>query len=190
VLGCPSLRSDGSLTVGFVGCLHEGKGWELVGHAVRALREKGHPIRLLLAGTGPPREVTAAARICTEISNGSGFLGWVPDAGRNLMPQLDVLVLPSAVEGMPMAALEALAAGVPIIATPVGGLRDAIADGQEGFLIPRNLNAITDKLRLLLGDKGLLGAMSAAARSRYEREFGVGAMGERYERLYLRLRPT
>jgi UDP-glucose:(heptosyl)LPS alpha-1,3-glucosyltransferase len=76
----------------------------------------------------------------------------------------DALVFPSTYEAFPLVALEAAAAGLPILATPVNGVRELIRDGESGFLIERDPDSIAAVLRRLGDDAGLRARVGAAAR--------------------------
>ena len=109
----------GELTVGHIGTLSHGKGWRVTAEAVSALRRDRIPVRFTVAGSGP--DIKEAEAWCRDHSDHCDFRGQVRNAVANVMPDLDVFVLPSLWEGMSMAALEAPAAGVPVLKTPVGG---------------------------------------------------------------------
>jgi len=95
------------------------------------------------------------------------------------------LVLPSYAEGLPMAILEAMAHSLPIIATRVGAIGEAVSDGQEGFLIGAgDVEALADRMLRLAGDPDLRHRMGEAARRRAEAEFSLDAMVDRIVALY------
>lgn len=92
------------------------------------------------------------------------FVGWRTDALR-LLALMDILVHPSLSEGFGRAVLEALALGLPVVVSGVGGLREIIADGRNGFLVePGNSAMIADRLRQLIGDKALRERLGRAGR--------------------------
>jgi glycosyltransferase involved in cell wall biosynthesis len=100
----------------------------------------------------------------------------------------DCLVLPSYAEGLPMAVLEAMAYGLPVIATRVGAIPEAVTDGQEGFLIePGDVEALADRLLRLAEDVSLRRRMGQAARRRAETTFSLDAMTEHVMQVYLAL---
>jgi glycosyltransferase involved in cell wall biosynthesis len=112
-----------------------------------------------------------------------GFREDVPD----LLAAADVYVMPSLSEGLPLALLEAMFAGKPIVASEVGGIPEVITSGQDGLLVPAgDAGAIAVALRDLLRDGGRREQLGRAARERAESAFGVGSMTERYEALYAR----
>jgi len=112
-----------------------------------------------------------------------GTLG--AEAKEAALAAADVLVLPSYAEGLPMAVLEAMAWGMPVIATRVGAIPEAVADGVEGYLIePGDLGALADRMSRLASDAAMRARMGAAARERAEREFSLEAGVERLMQLY------
>lgn len=112
------------------------------------------------------------------------MLGWRKDA-TGLLPDMDMLLLPSLTEGTPMVILEAMAAGVPVIASDVGGIGEIIEDSRTGLLIkPRDPGAIVESVKALLDDRGLAERISRNAASEVESRFSARRMSELYERTY------
>ena len=102
-----------------------------------------------------------------------------------VLSALDVYVLSSVWEGLPMAALEAMATGLPVVATRVGGLPTAVRHGQTGYLVPpRDPDRLAAALVSLLQDGALRNRFGAAGRDLYLRRFTAEAMTTTYERLY------
>jgi glycosyltransferase involved in cell wall biosynthesis len=112
------------------------------------------------------------------------FLGYRADAGA-LLDQLDALVLPSWIEGMPLVVLEAMAHAKPVIATPVGGSPELVADGETGLLVPpRDPAALAAAIRDLLDDPDRARRLGLAGRERAQREFSEAAMTARVLEVY------
>lgn len=176
------LDSTKPLTVGHVAVIDDGKGWELTGQAVDLLRKEGINIRFLIAGRGPDAE--KAKRWCEERPEYSTFFGYSADPLREVFPHLDVLSLPSISEGLPMAVLEAISFGIPVIASGVGGLPDLIENGHNGFLITRNVTSIMDALRKLTQSRKLHQAMSKNAIQSHRGLYSTDSMGTSYEKMY------
>jgi len=170
-LGIPS----GAQVVAFVGRLSPEKAPEVL---LRAARGTG--VVLLFAGDGPLR----AALEPEAVGNAARFLGFVPEVGR-VLAAADVLALPSRTEGLPMAVLEAMAAGVPVVASAVGSLPDVLRDGAGVLVPPDDVEALREALRHL-ADPTPRQAMALTARARVESRYGAAAMARTYlERLYL-----
>jgi len=109
----------------------------------------------------------------------------------SLIGGADVVVLPSYTEGLPNVALEASAAGVPVVATAVGGTPEAIADGTSGFLVaPGEPASIATRVGELLRDPALRARFGAAGRDRMRELFTFQAQAAAYLRLLHTLRPT
>jgi glycosyltransferase involved in cell wall biosynthesis len=108
-----------------------------------------------------------------------------------LIPWADAVVLPSLTEGLPNVALEAGAAGVPVVATAVGGTPEVVADGQTGFLVrPNDSNAFAAGVIAILSDHGLAKSLGTAARRRMRELFSFEAQAEAYQALLAELRVT
>ncbi len=112
------------------------------------------------------------------------FLGFRDDAGA-LLDQLDVVVLPSWIEGLPVTVLEAMAHAKPVIATPVGGTAELVADGETGLLVPaRDPGRLAEAIRSLAADPELRRRLGAAGRERVGREFSESEMTRRVLEVY------
>src|SRR5207302_3968316 len=100
----------------------------------------------------------------------------------------DILVHPSLSEGISNIVLEAMATGVPVIGTRIGGLEEQIVDGITGVLVPpKNGRALADAIAALVADRGSWSRMGAAARRIVEQHFSLGPMVDAYESLYARV---
>ncbi len=109
------------------------------------------------------------------------FHGWVSgDRKHGLFAAADLLALPSHHEGLPNALIEAMAAGLPALVTPVGCVLDAVTDGRDAVVIPtRNVEALTNALRQLVGSAALRERLGRAAFRRAEDQFAVEGAVER-----------
>lgn len=171
-----------------VGRLVKEKDYPLLVDAVSIMLDRHPGIRCLLVGEGDRRQ---------EISDRIGSLGLaghVRIAGaRSDIPDLlgaaDVFVLSSIREGLPVSLLEAMAAGRGIAATSVGGIPDAVREGENGLLVPPGDSAaLAHAAGKLLGDRDLRLRLGAAAREEVEKRFSIkrtaGRVGEIYSELY------
>jgi glycosyltransferase involved in cell wall biosynthesis len=103
----------------------------------------------------------------------------------NLLAAADVFAMPSLWEGLPLALLEAMLAGRPIVASRISGIPEAVTDDVEGLLsTPGDIESLRQALGRLLSDSALRTRLGAAARARARREFTVEAMVDAYERRY------
>lgn len=140
-----------------------------------------------LVGDGPLLPQVKA--LAQELGLGSRvrFLGRRVDID-SVLAEAQVFVLTSRWEGLPLTILEAMRAGLPVVASDVGGVGEAVVDGHTGFLVPRGEQALLrDRLRRLLADPGLRVQMGAAARKRYEEHFTVERMVEGVWEVYSRV---
>lgn len=186
--GCPSLRNvQAPFTVGFVSSFDRNKGWDIVAAAVEQLANEGEAIRLLMAGGGPEAPQAAAWAASREYAQ---FLGYVPDAYDTLVPKLDCLALLTKKEGMPIVLLEAMACGVPILATSVNAIPEMISEGENGFLVERSVDAAVFYLRELIHDRARLMYMHRRSREIFKERFEIGSVGRQYLALYEELAST
>jgi len=147
-------------------------------------------VHLLVIGDGPQRDRLRRFRDQAEIRDKVHFLGHRDDVPR-LMPHFDVLWSTSAYEGQSNAILEAMAVGVPVVATDVPGTRDLVVDGQTGYLVsPPNLDtarrraAFARHTNILLDDRERARRLGEAARERVLSGFSVEKMVDGYAKLY------
>jgi glycosyltransferase involved in cell wall biosynthesis len=97
----------------------------------------------------------------------------------------DVLLLPSVNEGTPVSAIEALAAGRPVVATRVGGVPDVVVDGEDGFLVePGDVDGLAERLEELAGDPERRRLMGEHGRARVLPRYGVSRLIDDVDRLY------
>ncbi|MGN6153248.1 MAG: glycosyltransferase [Lysobacteraceae bacterium] len=139
---------------------------------------------LVLVGDGPLRDTLAAEAGALGIADAVRFLGDRGDVDA-LLPGFDAFALSSRSEGYSMALLEACAAGLPIVATDVGGNREIVRDGVNGRVVPAGSDvALAEAIASLLRDPGAAAAMGRAGRDWALREASVEAMMRRYDALY------
>ncbi len=159
--GTPAL--DGRI-VGNVARLAEQKGHrDLISAATRVLER--HPeVRFVVAGDGELRD--ELQRLAEPLGDRFQFLGARDDVP-DLLASFDVFAFPSRFEGLCLAVIEAQAAGVPVVATPVGGIKESIVDGETGWLVPlRDPDALSDRIAWVLDHDAEARDVAAAARTR------------------------
>jgi glycosyltransferase involved in cell wall biosynthesis len=144
--------------------------------AFAVVRAEVADVRLEIAGSGPERPRLEHEIDVLRLAGAVKFLGWRPDLPQ-LLPSWDIFALASFDEGFGIAALEAMAAGLPVVATAVGGVPELVSDGNTGFLVPRgDVAALAARLRVLLLDPERRLAMGAAGRARARAEFSIERM--------------
>lgn len=174
----------GKKIVGTVARLAPQKG---VGGFIKAAAVVASDIKdavFLVAGDGPLRAGLEKEAAAPGLTGRVFFIGERRDIDR-IMPCLDLFVLASVTEGMPLAVLEAMAACRPVVATRVGGVPEIITDGVNGLLVkPGDVAGLAAAIRKLVGDREMSGALGKEGRKRVLRDFTVGNMARRTESLY------
>ncbi|MBD3245694.1 MAG: glycosyltransferase [Candidatus Omnitrophica bacterium] len=154
--------------------------------ALTQVRKSGYPrVRGIVAGDGPLRGVLQ--RQARELGLGEDavqFLGEVGDI-QEVYRKADVCVLTSDYEGMPNVVLEAMACGLPVVATAVGAVPDLLTDSVNGYVVERgNVTMLADRLRRLVQDPRLCREMGQRARSSVKTRFSLAALSARAISLY------
>jgi sugar transferase (PEP-CTERM/EpsH1 system associated) len=181
-LGLP----ETSFVVGSVGRLVPIKDHQTLLKAAALLSAKGIDVRLLLVGSGPEREKLQSQAIGPL----EGRVCFAGDSGRvpEMLNAMDVFVLPSLGEGMSNTLLEAMACGLPVLATSVGGNPEIIENNVDGRLFtPGDADRLAAQLKLLAQEPALIHQLGTAARNRAIESFSMSRMLETYRRFYLDL---
>ena len=175
---------EGPFTVGWIGRMTGIKRTDDVLLAFKSLRERGIDARLCLVGDGPDRDQVERRAHELGVMRETLFLGYQEQVS-SFFSAFDVFILPSANEGTPVTAIEALAAGKPVVATRVGGIPDVVRDGEDGFLVePGDVDALGERLAQLARDKPLRERMGKAARARVRERYSVERLVDDVDRLY------
>ena len=178
--------SDREFVVGHLGAFTPEKGQDLALDALRLLAERFPQARMLLAGEGPTRtsppmvqkldKVRDRVRLCGNIEELSEFYS-----------ALDLFVMPSRAEGFGSAALHAMAFGIPVVASRVGGLPEIVSEGETGWLIPADSpSALAEAILAAASDTARLRQLGEKARER-ARQFSTDIMLARTQALYERV---
>ncbi|WP_028585941.1 glycosyltransferase family 4 protein [Desulfogranum mediterraneum] len=178
---------EDELVLGYVGRLSAEKGVLYLLEAVAQLGSSGHQVRLVVVGDGPQRKEVESFVQARDLAARVILAGFQEDVSA-LLPGLDIFVLPSLTEGTSMALLEAMAAGLPVIATAVGGTPRVITSGQNGILIEaQSADAIVDAVFQLAADPQLVERVGEAAMERVLSEFGVDSWLQAIEDVYAKV---
>jgi glycosyltransferase involved in cell wall biosynthesis len=182
--------SDGQIGVGCVANLLPVKAHRTLLDALALISAEGHEDwRLILIGEGPERpSLEAFAAAHPGLSGRVSFLG-PSNRVSELLQALDVFVLPSMAEGICNSLLEAMASGLPVIASAVGGNPEIGVDRQSGLLFPAgDAPALANLLRELLAQPGLRSQLGQGGLRRIRDEFSLQSMVQTYDKLYRSVR--
>lgn len=170
--------------VGYVGRLSEEKGIKNLMIAASMLIRSGTPVKVLILGEGPQRKELEALVEKEGLTESVIFAGFQTDV-ESWMPALDLFCLPSLTEGTPMALLEAMAYGVPVVATAVGGVPGVIQSGRNGLLVsPNQSEALRDAIAQLLKEGALRSSLSEAARDSIKKNYHIDDWTRKIEAQY------
>jgi glycosyltransferase involved in cell wall biosynthesis len=170
--------------VGWIGRMTAVKRTDDVLVAFKRLRDEGIDAVLCMVGDGPDRPDLERRAHELGIVRDTLFLGYQEDVAP-FYAAFDALVLPSSNEGTPVSAIEALAAGRPVVATRVGGVPDVVEEGDDGFLVePGATDDLADRLAQLARDPELRERMGRAGRERVLPRYAVERLVDDVDRLY------
>jgi len=176
----------GQVVILFVGRLDEQKGLDILLKAIQHMPEPILPWVLWVVGDGPQEIELRSQVTCSGMEDNVYFFGYQADV-RPYLAVADIFVLPSRYDTMPLAMLEALAAGLPCVVSAVGDLDEVIQAGMNGLVVsPEDPIELREALNLLLKDPELRIQMGSAARLRAT-EFDVQVMTARVQAVYARL---
>jgi L-malate glycosyltransferase len=167
---------SGQIFLGTAARLSEAKGLEYLIKAIAQLIIKYPNIRLIIAGDGELKASLQQMVIDLGIDDHVIFAGYLQDV-QNLLYNLDVFVLPSLQEAMPLVCAEAMSLGKPIVGTNVGGIPEQVVNGLTGFIVPPgNPNALADGIDQLLADQAFLARCGQNGYERYQEKFALAGM--------------
>ena len=179
-LGIP----EGRFAVGWIGRMTAVKRTDDVLLAFKQLRNGGVDACLCMVGDGPDRRELEHRAHELGIARDTLFLGYQEEVAP-FYAAFDALVLPSSNEGTPVSAIEALAAGRPVVATRVGGVPDVVRDGEDGFLVePGATDDLADRLARLARDPALRERMGKQGREHVLSRYAVDRLVDDVDRLY------
>jgi glycosyltransferase involved in cell wall biosynthesis len=172
-----------------VGRLNPQKNFALFLDVAAQLAPRFPDLHFLLAGDGPEEKMLREKAAALGIADRVTFSGYVADT-RLVYLAADVLLMPSRYEGLPMTLLEAMAMGLPVVASQLDGIAEVIGDGREGFLVPSDEAALfVERTAALLQDAELSSCIAQNARAKIEASFSVERMTSAVEEIYDRFLP-
>ncbi len=179
-LGCP----NDAWVVGCVGRLVREKAYDVLLEAFARVIQEERRAHLVIVGDGPEKEALARLAGALGVGDRVNFLGKRRDVGR-LLPAFDVFALASDTEGLPVALLEAMLAGVPVVATAVGGVPEVVHDGETGILAPpRDSAGLASGILSCAKNPARAQEMAARARPEVADRFSAGRYVHELVELY------
>jgi glycosyltransferase involved in cell wall biosynthesis len=177
-------KRDGVIRVGFIGRLISNKGPQYLVEAVPHIIREFSNVKFQVAGNGPLLQELEHRVQQLGVEDSVHFLGTVP-SNVEFMQSCDIMVRPSLTEGMPLTVLEAMACGVPTVASRVGGTPEILRDGETGLLVePRNVCELVSQISKLVTDPLLRTAMGTRAREFVEQNYGWDQVGRQMSAIY------
>lgn len=183
----PTINKFEKFTIGFVAYVDDLKGWRCLFEAYNSLEDEyKNQINLIFAGLGNPKDIFMLQNLIkiNNLEDHVQYLGQVDNAGDVLTPKLDLVVLPSRSEGIPMTLLEAIGNGVPVLATKVGGISEVLVNGKNGYFINRDYLEIAEYIREIYDDKDRYHNLKLNCIEIYNNKFTIEKMGDNYLNLY------
>jgi len=179
--------SQESPVIGAIGRMVWQKGFEFLIRAIPEVIQAVPDAKFLFVGDGPLANELRAFSREHGVRDKIIFTGFRNDINE-ILAAIDLLAVPSLLEGFPMVTLEAMAMAKPIIATRIDGVIEQISDGENGLLVPpKDHEALTESILKLIQDKELSERLGRLARKKVEQEFSVEKMVAETEKVYLSL---
>jgi len=178
--------SDDEVVIGSLGNIRPAKGYDILLRAAALLEKSPRSCRFVIAGQGkgPLYDELLQLREELGLQDRVLFLGFMDDAAE-FLASLDLFLSTSISEGLPLSAIQAMVAGVPLVATRCGGYEELVSDGENGLLVEiGNSRAIADALDLLAADTGLQETLAQQAREYAIETFDLSTMLAEYEKVY------
>lgn len=173
--------------VASIGRLSREKGHADLIEALAIVRRRGFKVSAVLVGDGPERPRLVERAQALNLAGSIHFTGYV-DRPQDVLEETDLMILPSHTEGLPNAALEALAMEVPVLATDVGGTREVVSNGETGRLVPpRSPEALAAAIVDFLSDPEPWKRMAECGRALVERDFNFETRTRSLEAIYSEL---
>ena len=186
-----AITDTGQFRIGYIGQLIDRKDISTLLKAVKLLLDADLPaaikVSLTVIGSGYRKEALEGQAASLGIAENVDFMGFRDDAAR-FLKTFHLFVLPSLCEGIPRCLMEAMAAGIPVVASGIEGNMQLVSDGETGLLFaPGDAPDLAGKLRYAIGHPGEAETMAKKAQQKIEREFSSRRMAREYAALYSEL---
>lgn len=177
--------NNDTLLIGMIGALHRNKGYNYLLADAKSIINKHPNTRFIFIGEGRYREELEEITRDLDLTRNVEFFGYIADVSA-YYGIFDIFVLPSLVEGMPLCLLEAIAMGVPAIATAVDGSKELIIEGETGLLVPpRNVNALAKAIEYMIENPKKAKGMGNAGQKRICEKYSLQKIIEQTLDVYL-----
>lgn len=180
---------ENDIVIGSLGNIRPAKGYDILLRAAALLQKSPNSYRFVIAGQGMGKlyEELLLLRHELDLEESVQFLGFIDDAG-DFLANIDLFLSSSISEGLPLSAIQAMAANLPLIATRCGGYEELIQDRENGWLVEvGNPDAIADAIESLAADTRLQAILGEQARRHAVETYDIKVMLEAYEDIYDRL---
>lgn len=179
-------RAEGKYLIGNIGRLSEQKGMEYYIKAVPEVKKLHPETEFYIIGSGEDEQ--KLKQLCKKLAVTVHFMGYRSDA-QNLMSQLDLVVLSSLWEGLPLTPIEAFSVGKTIVATGVDGTLEIVKNGKNGLLVkPKNPHQLAEKINWMIEHPAEQKKMELSARKTFADEFNFKILAQSYTNFYRRIR--
>jgi len=176
-------RSINEIKIGSVGSLTKQKAYDSFLLIAQEVLKKYRHTKFFVVGDGPEYSALLKKIDELDLSGHVQLLGYREDIAA-ILSEWDIYVQPSRWEGLCITVIEAMAAGLPVVAMDVGGISESVIDGETGFLVsPGDYKAFSDTIRRLIENPQLRTEMGEAGRRRAEKKYSLVEMGRRFESL-------
>jgi glycosyltransferase involved in cell wall biosynthesis len=170
----------------YIGRLAVEKGLPVLFESIKMLREKGHVVSLMLVGDGPDRKYLEALGATLGIGDQLEFVGYASqDEIVQYLGESDIFVLPSFAEGVPVSIMEAMACGIPVVATFVGGVAELVENEISGLLVfPSDIEGLSNAIEKYLYDSNLRQSIIQKAREKIIAEYNINVEVDKLAALF------
>lgn len=176
--------NENAALIANVGNLYPVKGQKYLIQAFRLVKDSVPNSELLIIGRGELEQELRTETETIGLKDSVRFLGFREDVG-DLLKASDIFVLSSLSEGLPIALIEAMGCGLPVVATDVGGVKEVIQDGIDGFIVPaQDSVSLAGRIKLIIEGGASMNMMRENASKKVRTVFSKGIMLKKYEELY------
>ena len=173
------------LTIGFLGSLRKLKDLPTLINAVGIINKTNSNLKFIIAGEGPEKKFILTIIKKLNLEKTISLIGYVNDVNKDFFPRIDIFVLSSIVEGHPVALLEAMASGLPCVATDAGGISETIINGESGFVVEKsNPLQLAKRIIEIANNTQLQQKMGRKGREIVEEKFNSIIFAQKHHWLY------